>query len=203
MSARIFLFRHGQAATGGLMTGQRDVPLSPEGEAEVLRWHERLAKTLFDAAYSSPLLRARQTASLLLGMDALSVHEPVLVEDLREICLGRWEGRSKLQVMQEDAQSWEARGRDIVGVAPPEGESVRQLAGRVLPAFRAVLSQSVNKQNVLVVAHQAVNRVILAEIEDIPLDRILSIPQPTAVLNLLEIDAHGRARLRERSLPDG
>ena len=201
MNAYVYLFRHGQAASGGLMTGGRDVPLSEQGEAEIRFWQKSLSNLFFDQAFSSPLLRARQTARMLLEAHPLSARELRIVPDLREVSLGEWEGKSTIEVKRDYADIWEARGRDIIHVSPPGGESMRDLADRVLPTFRAVLSGAVPGKNMLIAAHQAVNRVLLADIEGLALDRVLSIPQPTGVLNLLEVDGKGRVRLLEQRLP--
>ena len=96
MNAYVYLFRHGQAASGGLMTGGRDVPLPEQGEAEIRFWQKSLSNLFFDQAFSSPLLRARQTARMLLDAHPLRAREPRIVPALREVRLGEWEGQSTI-----------------------------------------------------------------------------------------------------------
>ncbi|MDL2207457.1 histidine phosphatase family protein, partial [Desulfovibrio sp. OttesenSCG-928-M16] len=64
---RIVLVRHGLAAPKGLMLGQSDVPLLPEGREQIAKLALRLAGMRFCAAWCSPLLRARQSAAILLA----------------------------------------------------------------------------------------------------------------------------------------
>jgi probable phosphoglycerate mutase len=80
---------------------------------------------------------------------------------------------------------WALRGENFLNSRPPLGESFRDLAKRVWPAFEKVKALATG--NVLVVAHQAVNRVILARERNIPLTELLTIPQPTGALNILEV----------------
>ena len=195
MTSLLYMFRHGTAAPRGFMVGQADLPLLPQGEAEIRRWAESLSDRVFHAAWSSPLLRARQTADILLKNNSASTHEARIVDGLREISLGEWEGKTKHEVMRKYPEIWEARGRDMVHTAPAGGESFQELASRVLPAFTAVCAQAARKGRSLLVGHQAVNRVILAHLAGMPLESLRDIPQPNGALSILEVDASGGARL--------
>lgn len=198
MTSLLYMFRHGSSAASGLMAGHTDFPLLPQGVEEIGRWDGSLSDIVFHAAWSSPLLRARQTAEILLRMNPVSVREARIVPELREISLGEWEGKTKQQVMREYPEVWEARGKNMAGVSPPGGESMQDLARRVLPAFVAVCAVAASKECSLLVAHQAVNRVILAHLAGISLERVRDIPQPNGGLNILELSTSGRARLLEQ-----
>ncbi|MDR0642298.1 MAG: histidine phosphatase family protein, partial [Treponema sp.] len=67
----------------------------------------------------------------------------------------------------------------LARVAPPGGESFSDLAARVWPAFDRIVSLAAGRGagRILVVAHQAVNRVILAREWGLPLKDALGIPQ--------------------------
>src|SRR5882757_9926423 len=91
----VLLLRHGasEAAVPGqpfdLIDGHADPALAPEGEDQAERAGERLAAEPVDALFVTPLRRTAQTAAplaLRLGI------EPTVIEDLREVHLGDWEG---------------------------------------------------------------------------------------------------------------
>ncbi len=195
MNSILYLVRHGQAATPGILAGQSDLPLLSEGEAEVRRLRDSLAGTIFTRAWSSPLTRAKQTAALLLEGNAANTREIEEIPGLREIRLGEWEGKSTDWVRQHYPQKWQARGNDFANTAPPGGESFAALAERVRPAFAAICAEARAHAASLLVAHQAVNRVILADILGLPLSRLTDIPQPPAALTLLRLDEAGRCVL--------
>lgn len=193
----ICLLRHGLAAPPDLLTGQTDIPLAPEGEAQMTLLASRLAALPFTAAWSSPLCRARQSAALVLAANCGGLRKARIEPDLREICLGLWEGRDKNWVREHYSALWEARGRDFARTPPPGGESAEDLAARVRPAFAAIVRQAANHAFSLIAAHQAVNRVILADILGLPLREMLTIKQAPAAVNFLVLAAGG-----PRLLPD-
>lgn len=151
----IFAFvRHGRTAwnDAGRMQGRADVTLSDEGRAQASRW--RLPRSLH-AAYivSSPLARARESATLLAG-------RPVEVDEgLLEMHWGDWEGETMeaLRARPEAAfAEASARGLDF---RPPRGESPRDVQARVL----AWMARNAHRSTPLVaVTHQGVVRAVMA-----------------------------------------
>ncbi len=201
--ARIFLFRHGQsAAPPGLMVGRTDFDLSETGRREAEGWRDRLAGLRFTLAVASPLARARRTAEIILEGrpdNASLKFEP----DLVEISLGRWESRTKDWLRANYPDEWAARGRDLAGQAPPGGESFSQLAARVRPAFHLLAREAAGHANTLVVAHQAVIRVILAALPGDWPTNYLDIDVPPAALAVIAVTASGGLSCLDRLTPDG
>jgi probable phosphoglycerate mutase len=94
-----------------------------------------------DRVVSSPLARARQTASEL-GLD-------VEVDDRwSELDYGEWDGRPVADVPAEVWQRWRAD----LDFAPPGGESLRALGARVRDACRELAASAVGR-TVVVVTH--------------------------------------------------
>ena len=89
---RILLTRHGETEwnTEGRYQGQGfDIPLSATGRSQAKALASRLANFEFTRVVSSPLLRARQTAEIVLGDRSVPL---TLDPDLMEIAHGDWEG---------------------------------------------------------------------------------------------------------------
>jgi probable phosphoglycerate mutase len=165
------------------MVGSTDYPLSGEGIKQAMELGRELASVRFARAFVSPLSRARQTAELILGPQ----YEPAGLEEVeafREISLGQWEGLSKKVIGQKYPRLWAERGAKPESVAPPDGENFLQLAARVNPVF-TIVSQSPG-DNLLVVAHRAVNLVILAGERQVPLSEVWSEQWPYGAFRVLE-----------------
>ncbi len=107
--------------------GQRlDLPLSDAGRAAARALGERLAGVPFDRIVSSPLARARETASLVVpGVDV------EIDARLTEMDYGRWEGLTYAQIDAVDATARRRWEEDPADLACPGGESGDQVAGRV------------------------------------------------------------------------
>ena len=80
---------------------------------------------------------------------------------LREISLGKWEGRSFSEVQQRFPVEFDARGQDIENWRPPGGESFADCRERVMGAVGNILRKT--RGNILLVAHAGVNRLILCD----------------------------------------
>jgi broad specificity phosphatase PhoE len=151
---KILLIRHGRTAWNeeGRMQGRADLPLSPEGRAEVLRW--RLPRAWADARwFSSPLRRATETAALLT--DQRVAIEPRLIE----MDWGPWEGFSLAELRERAPAAMAANEARGLNFRPPGGESPREVRAR-LDALLADLSD--DPGDVVCLTHKGVIRAALS-----------------------------------------
>ena len=149
---RITLIRHGKTI-GNLerrYIGATNVPLCPEGAAEAER--ARKDETLTEV-FVSPLLRARETARILFPNAKQRV-----VEDLREMDFGDFEGRTADEMADDPAyRAWvdgNCRG------ACPNGESTDSFRARVEAAFSETLRSL--DSDALFVVHGGVIMAVMA-----------------------------------------
>lgn len=183
---RILLARHGETPWNaeGRYQGQEDIPLSPVGEAQARALGARLADVRIDRAVASPLSRARTTAEFALGdarREALA-----LDEGLMEIAHGTWEGLLASEIRDRDGERLR-QWRDAPDtVLMPGGESLQMVFDRAWPAFARAAEGLGEDDTLLVVAHDAVNRVLLCHILGIPFARLWTFRQAPTTLNLLE-----------------
>jgi len=183
---KIILARHGETPWNaeGRYQGQEDIPLSPVGEAQAEALGRRLHDTRIDRAVASPLSRARRTAELALGTEraAMLATDPGLME----IAHGTWEGLLASEIRERDAarlQAWRDTPHDVL---MPEGESLQHVFDRAWPAFARAGHGLGSGDTLLVVAHDAVNRVLLCHVLGIPFSRLWTFRQAPTTLNLLE-----------------
>jgi broad specificity phosphatase PhoE len=90
----------------------------------------------------------------------------------------------------EFPQEWQARLDDIVNYQVPQGESLAALAARVRPVIAGIVAAH-SGEEVVVVAHGGVNRVILLEAIGAPLHRLFAIEQSYGCLNIIDYYADG------------
>jgi probable phosphoglycerate mutase len=117
----VLLIRHGETewSRSGQHTGSTDLPLTPEGERHAALLLERLRGRDFALVATSPLQRARRTCELA----GLGERSEVL-EDLRELGYGEYEGRTTLEV-REQRPGW-----NIWRDGTPGGEPFEDAAAR-------------------------------------------------------------------------
>ncbi len=163
MRTRLVLIRHGHAAAdgerGALLAGRTDLPLSPRGRAEIRRLLARLRGTPpFAAIYSSPLRRARETATPLsnAGMGVVSI-----CPALQEVDCGVLDGLPLAQVERGFPGLWKANLEQTdEHFRWPGGESYREFRCRCVRALRS-LAGSHRGERIALVTHAGVVSQIL------------------------------------------
>ena len=157
---RVLLARHGETPWNaeGRYQGQMDIALSPVGEAQAAKLGARLADVAITRAIASPLARARRTAELALGASRAPLigFDP----DLQEIAHGEWEGLLASEIRERDPALLQAWRDAPESVQMPGGESIGDVAARAWPAFVRATEGLGADDTLLVVAHDAVNRVL-------------------------------------------
>jgi phosphoserine phosphatase len=162
---KLLLVRHGQIKANrlGRWHGSTDSPLTWRGRREAKRTarYIRTTQPPVRAIYSSPLVRCRDTASIIaegLGLE-VEVHH-----DLREYAIGEWEGKSHKE-LAADYQFVELATGDH-DFAPPGGETLRQVAARIVPAIQEIHRRHQADERILVVGHGAALAIALGALID-------------------------------------
>lgn len=153
----LLLARHGETAdnANGLILGRRDPPLSAVGlgQAEALATRTRRADVA--AVWCSPLLRARQTASVVAEATGCGL---AVLDDLIESDRGTWEGQAVAELARVSPELHAAFERGDPAFAFPEGES---LLDQVQRTRRALTHIAAGAAPALVVAHAGTIRAAL------------------------------------------
>ena len=141
----IYLLRHGLTAYNAekRYQGQRDIPLSPEGLAQLRR-----ADFDPDVVYITPLCRTRQTAEVLFPHAKL-----IPVDGLKEMCFGSFEGRNYIEMEHDpDYLAWVAANCE----SPcPDGERKQDFSDRICTAFSALVDKALaeGRETLVILAH--------------------------------------------------
>lgn len=155
---KIHLIRHGATdanVQGMYIGGKTDLPLSPEGfdELRLLRDNNEYPK--IQKLYSSPMLRARQTAALLFPDTDIT-----LIENMREYDFGAFEGKTAIELEGNPYfASWVA-GK----ISAPEGESNTDFVKRICLGFNEIVVDMLqnNISEAAVVMHGGAIMMLLA-----------------------------------------
>ena len=141
----IYLLRHGLTAYNAekRYQGQRDIPLSAEGLAQLRR-----ADISPRVVYITPLCRTRQTAEVLFPDARLEE-----VKDLQEMCFGSFEGRNFIEMEHDpDYLAWVNANCE----SPcPDGETKAIFSERVCRAFASLVDSALarGEEQLVILAH--------------------------------------------------
>ena len=182
----MYLVRHGATERNlqrpPVMQGRGiDEPLAEIGRRQAERLRDALADRSLAAIYSSPLIRAVETAEAAAAPHGRSV---VQIDALTEVAVGDWEGRDWPEIERNDPHRYAAFREDPAANGYPGGESLRDLADRVVPALAQLMDRHVG-QEILVAAHSVVNRVYLGQLLGMPLAEGHKIAQLNCAINVI------------------
>ncbi len=193
---RIYLWRHPEVVGGedGKFWGQSDVALTKRGRQQQRAIVEYMAARRLTAIYSSDLQRTRLVAEAVARAFRPRKQVKALPE-FRELSLGEWEGMTYQEIDKKYPGALAKRAEDLAGFRIAGGESLEDLAARVIPAFQDLVGDNLGGR-VCLVAHAGVNRVILTKVLGAPLDRIFRLDQAYAALNVIDVFADGIPLIR-------
>jgi ribonuclease H / adenosylcobalamin/alpha-ribazole phosphatase len=194
----LVLVRHGQTPhtaekrfSGGLRSANPG--LSDEGRAQIRATADWLAPIAegVDAVVSSPVRRTLESAEIL----AERLGRTVDVEPgFAEMEFGRWDGLTMAEVAERDKSGLEA-WLGSLDVAPPGGESFRDVQARVLAGLDRLLEAHTAK-TVVVVSHVTPIKTLVAHAVGAPLDSVLRMELSPASVTVLSFYPGDRARMR-------
>lgn len=187
----LVLIRHGESKWNleNKFTGWVDVPLSEKGIKEAQRAAEKLKKINFDEAYTSKLIRAQQTLTIILSKQKKigikkqeteqrkkwsnhpkQEHIKIIeAQELNERYYGELQGLNKEETKKKYGEEQVFKWRRSYDIRPPKGESLKDVYKRATPYFKKKIIQALKKQkDVLIAAHGNSLRAIIKHIEKIP-----------------------------------
>lgn len=173
---KLFLVRHGQSLWNleNRFTGWKDIDITEAGIEEAKKAGIALKGERIDIAFTSALIRAQHTLSVIL--DEIGKPDIPVVKNkaLNERCYGNLEGLNKadtaLKYGAEQVHIWR-RSYDVV---PPGGESLKDTYNRVIPYFEREIQPLLKQgKNVLIVAHGNSLRALIMYLEHLSPEEIL------------------------------
>ena len=123
---KLYIIRHGQTDWNveGKIQGRQDIPLNAAGRSQAEMLAKGMEKRPVTAIYSSPQIRAMETAETLARAQGVTV---IPVPELAEIGYGDWEGRTASDILAKERKLYEEWWQHPATVAPPGGETLNQV----------------------------------------------------------------------------
>jgi broad specificity phosphatase PhoE len=181
--ARLVLVRHGETVGNSSIRyyGRTNVALSDLGRRQMRAVRDLLRDVRgihrFAAVYTSPLIRASESARIVAGADVT----PAVIEEFAEVDFGLFEGLTAEEIRARypvEFQRWN-QNRLAADFVYPDGESRAAFAERVARGISRMLARWHEGRDgdggdaaVLVVAHRGVIRAVISELAGIDTARI-------------------------------
>ena len=181
---KIYIARHGETTWNveGRIQGRSDPGLSPKGHQQSLALLEQLKNQSLSAIYTSNLQRSILTAQPIAHHFGLPIRQE---SDLDEIAFGVLEGRNLYQFDEVTKTEWERFKDDRFNYRIPGAENYTDVANRIKPFIDKTLRNHEGEE-VLVVGHRVVNRLLIGMLMEYPLEWVLKIEQTHDCLYLIQ-----------------
>ncbi|WP_312992053.1 2,3-bisphosphoglycerate-dependent phosphoglycerate mutase [Chryseobacterium flavum] len=174
--AKLFLVRHGQSLWNleNRFTGWHDIDITELGIEEAKRAGMILKDEKIDIAFTSALIRAQHTLTVILS-EIGKPDIPVIIDKaLNERSYGSLEGLNKAETAQKYGDEQVHIWRRSYDVIPPGGESLKDTYNRVIPYFENKVAPLLKKgENILIVAHGNSLRSLIMYLEHLSPEEIL------------------------------
>ncbi len=192
----LYLIRHGATANNELnpprIQGQSSNDgLSATGKRQAAATADLLSAFPIAAVFSSPLVRASETAEAIAAPHRLSVQH---VAGLAECDTGDWSGMTWPEIEAQQPERYRQFQDDPATHGYAGGENLRELVERVAPAIAEITTANAGK-TIVAVAHNVVNRAYIASLLDIPPARGRSVYQDNCGINIIRCKPNGRAKV--------
>ncbi len=189
----LIIFRHGQSVWNleNKFTGWVDVELTEKGIEEARNAGEKLKPFKFDLAYASDLKRAQNTLKTALEVAGQPNVPTTFNKALNERMYGDLQGLDKTETAKKFGEDRVKIWRRSYDIAPPNGESLKDTAARVIPYYKAEIEPKLKEgKNIVIAAHGNSLRALIMYLENMTPEQILEFEIGTAVPRHYELDAH-------------
>ena len=183
-SRNLILVRHGQSEWNAknLFTGWKDPGLTNQGVSEAKNAGKLILEQdiEFDVMYTSMLSRAQKTGDIILGI--LNHKEIPIIknEALNERHYGSLAGLNKDDARKKWGEEQVHIWRRSFDIPPPDGESLKDTADRVLPYFETeIMPKVISGSSILIAAHGNSLRALIMKLDSISPEDIVKLEIPT------------------------
>lgn len=188
---KLFLVRHGETERNreGRVMGQGDQCLTTEGRRQAVAVARALAKESITVIYSSPLVRAIETATVVGEKLGLPVQER---EELAEMDVGELDGLTSEEMRARYPDLMEQWDNDPSTVLMPGGDSLAHVQEQAWNLVEAMLRDH-PQDNIVAVSHNFPIGSLVCKALDLPLAAIRRLRVQLGSISIVEFhDGHGR-----------
>jgi broad specificity phosphatase PhoE len=181
---KIYVARHGETTWNeeGRIQGRSDPGLSQRGYAQSLALLHQLKDRPLSAIYTSTLQRSVQTTQPIANQLGLPIQRHA---ELDEIAFGILEGKNLYHFDEALKMEWGRFKDNRFSYRIPGAENYADVADRIRP-FEEKLLQNHEGQEILIVGHRVVNRLLIGMLMEYPQDKVLRIEQTNDMFYLVK-----------------
>ena len=195
-SRNLILVRHGQSEWNAknLFTGWKDPGLTDQGVSEAKNAGKLILEQNieFDAMYTSMLSRAQKTGDIILGILNHKKIPIIKNEALNERHYGSLAGLNKDDAKKKWGEEQVHIWRRSFDIPPPDGESLKDTANRVLPYFETeIMPKVISGSSILIAAHGNSLRALIMKLDSISSEDIVKLEIPTGAPIQYEFTSDG------------
>lgn len=195
MNFNIILIRHAETDYGekNQFMGTLDIPCSERGKLRAMEASRKINPLSYFRIYSSPLIRARQTATILFPNQGL-----IIEQNLAERGLGEWAGKDLSTIKKLFPEAFYKSGIINPYYTPRDGETIESVIFRVkiflellVDLFDALKSdsQQPTSNDIAIVTHNGIIRVLRCLLDSSPVSEIFKENEPH--LKLIKYNFNG------------
>ena len=182
---RIYLIRHCEPQLPDgipICIGITDIPISEIGRKQAMYLRDYFSSVNLSGIYSSPLVRAKETADIIANQK----FKVVIKNDFSEFNIGKWDGMSFSDIKVKYPQEYKDRGENLEHYIVEGGESMAMCRDRAFSELWNTINES--EGNIIIIAHAGVNRTILSAILGINVKESFLYRHEYGSINLLLYD---------------
>jgi len=184
MQTKVYLMRHGEVANDGekRYNGHIDVDITENGVQQMHRLAGLLEGKNISAVYSSDLIRSIKGAAII----SQRIGKPYTpLRGLRERSVGAWEGLTAEEIKVRFPGEYLLWRADLLNYRPPGGECLLDVKDRILPIVKNLV-ESHRGQEIAMLLHGGVNRVILADALGLDMRNLFRVDQAYGAMNVID-----------------
>ena len=184
MSTRILIIRHGETAwnRSRIFRGTYDISLNENGKQQARLVAQSLEGIKMDAAYTSPLSRAKESAEIVTETHGIA---PVVHDGFIDMDYGEWTGKEDSEVARLWPNEHAAWTTNPHTVRPPGGTSLKEVFNNSFTAMER-LAEKHDGETIAIFAHRVVNKVLVIGALSLGLERFPFIIQGNCCINEIE-----------------
>ena len=181
MTTAIILVRHGETAWNRrqVFRGTYDIELNDNGRQQASLLTKVLSRYQIDAAYSSPLCRAVQTAEIALAGTGVQIATD---KRLTDFCYGDWQGLEETEVKRRwpaELAGWLDRPQSL---RVPGGNTLTEVYNAAFEAMEQLAAKH-DGQTIAIFAHRVVNKLLVLAALGLPLEQFAFIRQDNCCID--------------------
>lgn len=170
----LYIMRHGKTDWNvrRRLQGRTDIPLNDDGRSMAEKARNEYMDVHFDVCYCSPLIRAKETAEILLKGRNI----PIITDDrLLEMSFGVYEGIENSFQIPDCPINVLFKEPEKYTVPVENAESLEELYFRTGSFLKEVVEpQLQDGKDILIVGHGAMNSSIICQVRNIPVEKFWS-----------------------------